>query len=824
MDAAARTRVYEELHVASWAARRGWADTLRPDLERARYKLGTGLADRILPYVLDDDLLRLFRAAVTELILLYIGRNRAFVGEDVHERLLLTHPQPVAALRPPAYQPPEAVKTRAMREAMVRAPRVLAGMDCGLLASWWGTGGKGRELLAGWTALQVQASEEMGTDPGGEQTPYLLQFALLRAYREADSVLEALQVPEGVRPELQAAALLGLHLTHLVVCERVLEHPVLAGRRDDTLRTRWRAVLNPAVSFQAAPRSRSICRFYPVRVDLMGSRGKTFTGLLRDEGPEPAAAALRTWLGDRGFRRRLTASLALEQLGEALLQVLADAPASDSEAARFCRAHLRQSASLTTLLQEKKARRNTARMIEATAGPGDSGVRAAEAIRRYDPGAPAKGLGTTGQIERRLGRSLIADAGDRIVAEAVQTFMPGFSHRTGQESDRALEDEYEAGRLYRFGLSVSPFLRGYQRAADVGHYFIDIKDYTRRTAMLKEDIMADFIRREFYEPVLAIARAYHHGLQQLGDRGGVHLNNLPGDAVSLSGDIVSLVGITRAIRSHLDTFAARLSDRLGQAAIAERVDEVEQHITRALQRLAEQADARERARLETEREMAIGRITGQALSAGSYIAFGSAPAVIVMEDPVWGRVHVSIAEKINESARGTARHPAAQAAVQAYLEHRRRQTGNPALALPFRVYVHTDAGGAAVLYNAGDALSGEALAAYRAACARETAFVEIRLPVAELDPAITGKFAFLEPALYLVAGTSGGREVPELFRYAGTIVFRGFASDRPSQVWELVNPDDPFGRSLARSESFRSRLATGPATGQQAVAPNSKSC
>lgn len=91
----------------------------------------------------------------------------------------------------------------------------------------------------------------------------------------------------------------------------------------------------------------------------------------------------------------------------------------------------------------------------------------------------------------------------------------------------------EAGRLYRFGLSVAPFLRGYQRAPEVGHYFIDVKDYTRRTAMLKEDVMADFIRREFYAPILAIAREYHHGLPQLGDRGGVHLNNLLGAALAL---------------------------------------------------------------------------------------------------------------------------------------------------------------------------------------------------------------------------------------------------------------------------------------------------
>ena len=141
---------------------------------------------------------------------------------------------------------------------------------------------------------------------------------------------------------------------------------------------------------------------------------------------------------------------------------------------------------------------------------------------------------------------------------------PRLSKRTGTEIDRPTFELYEAGRLYRFGTSVKPFLNRFTQAEQVGHYFIDIKDFTRQTSMLKEDVMADFIRREFYEPILAIASEHYHGLPQLADRGGIYLNNLLGDAVSLSGDIVSLVKTSRKDSCTLGSLCTKLTGSTGK--------------------------------------------------------------------------------------------------------------------------------------------------------------------------------------------------------------------------------------------------------------------
>ena len=85
MDAASRAKVYEELFAAVVASGTTHSAYLMPDLERARYTLGTSMADRVLPYVLEDSVRVVFRRAFKELASLYVGRNRRTLGEDAYD-------------------------------------------------------------------------------------------------------------------------------------------------------------------------------------------------------------------------------------------------------------------------------------------------------------------------------------------------------------------------------------------------------------------------------------------------------------------------------------------------------------------------------------------------------------------------------------------------------------------------------------------------------------------------------------------------------------------------------------------------------------------
>src|SRR5205823_1285052 len=188
----------------------------------------------------------------------------------------------------------------------------------------------------------------------------------------------------------------------------------------------------------------------------------------------------------------------------------------------------------------------------------------------------------------------------------------------------------------------------------------------------------------------------------------------------------------------------------------------------------------EMGRLEDEREAEIARAKGEELEAGIFISYGAAPEVATFEDHIFGQIKVSIAEKINESARGTARNGGVRARTEAMLAAERARLGRPNLVCPLHVSVsqplsmavpevvalavrRSVAGGDLVgaeailggvvrefvaglahqgvdddrgdIYNGGAAVSEDALNAYVEARGEELAFVRREVPLEHLAPA-----------------------------------------------------------------------------------------
>src|SRR2546428_2743926 len=92
-------------------------------------------------------------------------------------------------------------------------------------------------------------------------------------------------------------------------------------------------------------------------------------------------------------------------------------------------------------------------------------------------------------------------------------------------------------------------------------------------------------------------------------------------------------------------------------------------------------------RLDDERAGEIALATGEKLEAGIFVSYGAAPEVATFEDHIFGQIKVSIAEKINESARGTARNGGVRARVEAALARERARLGRPGLVCPLHVSV-----------------------------------------------------------------------------------------------------------------------------------------
>jgi hypothetical protein len=174
-----------------------------------------------------------------------------------------------------------------------------------------------------------------------------------------------------------------------------------------------------------------------------------------------------------------------------------------------------------------------------------------------------------------------------------------------------------------------------------------------------------------------------------------------------------MIALTRAIRAQFAAYGARLSREIARDVIARQLAAIEEahaaalSSARAVRGEAETALAREpagtprhqaaaaraeraraeEARHEEERDRALARARGEVLEAGIFVSYGPAPLAIVIDDEVFGRNRVAIAEKINESARGTARAPAARLRADAALPRERVRRGAPSLQHAWSVFI-----------------------------------------------------------------------------------------------------------------------------------------
>jgi len=837
------------------AARSAPADFLPFAPDRLRFHLGTSLADLAIPVEIAGDARALVRGAASEIALLLATHHR-FVPADELDRLLLredyaTLPSVAAQLGPSGGGPD-------LRSAAQLALAVHPALTGGLISAWMGKGGRGRSLVALWIELLRRGFEEMDACRGREETPLVVVGALAAelAAAEAD-VREALPAAPLDR-YLRAAALSALWIAARTGLARVWRD---AGReRDDPLLDRIEALLAPATLLggRAAVLGGG-STLYGCELSAGLPRADDWAGrLAQGTDPDAAVAGLAEAIGQDGeTARRAEHAVAVAHLREALAAGVCAAEGSGREAqVAPLRELLAAPGALAAAAADDAARRALRERIAAagTAGEAatllDGAARLVKAWRQKDPGG-AFGLSREAAwAEYALAAvALLADlALDRMTAQARRTL----SFRTGREAEGGADAEWESGRLYRLSARSGPILRPASEAP-AAHLFADVKDFTRRTALLGQAAIAEFLRSEFYLPILVAAKEHFGGMQHLADRGGVSLNNLVGDAISFSGRIEAMVALASDVRRRFAEYGARLSREISSDAISARIEEIERAhagpLAAAAQARAEAQAAvgrvppgsparaaatiqaarlaAEEARLADERSRALARARGEGLEAGLFVSHGAAPLVVVIEDEVFGRNRVAIAEKINESARGTARVASARAHADAALAAERAARGSPALphawsvfiGQPLQIPVPPQAEAAALraaragdvtagmnalagavrdalvsaartvdapgdIYNSGVALSEDALTAFLAAVEGERMVRRLELDPAAVPDELRGKWFYGAGPQSLVACFGRDGRVTELFRRVGVAAFRGLGG---VVVWELCD-------------------------------------
>jgi hypothetical protein len=856
------------------------AEALRLDGRTLRFHLGTSLADLRVPVHVDESVRGVLRTAVRDLFFLLSLRHRAALRENEYDQLILLDGFEPGAARQTSFNPPASAKSENVRHAFLEAPGFHPALDCGLVASWLTSGRPGRALAGTLNALLRRAhAETAGRDPL-EPTSFLALLAIRSLSQEALATLRGFPISGPAGRALHGAVAAGLLLVVRLALREAgpLEGPFAAACEAMAAPLPWLGGLRSlwgsgfggyGVAFPEGP----------ANIDHYLHK------LIQGGATEAVAAEVEADLvSSKEAMRKASRQVALARVRSDLLALVRMAEvgrAAPFSVEAMSLAQLYGSpGALERVLSAQPARKELYEKCRAGAKAAtndaagetlDSLIGALKRWKDEDGG----GIVAEEQIVQTWTAAVAALAADAALESGLDQAQGQLIHRQGTESEGGIETQHEAGKLYLFSLDDRPILKIRARALQMGHLFCDMKDFTKRTAFLKETVVADFLSREFYGPILTAAARHAQGAAHLADKGGIYLNNLLGDAVSFSGDVVALLELAEDIRAALASYARRLDSEGSRetvakalAALEEKYKQRRQLLDQAIQ-VAEEAQRRrvpdaqsgedaavrlralhaEMSRLEGEREAEIALAQGERLEAGIFISYGAAPEVATFEDHIFGSIKVSIAEKINESARGTARNGGVRSRTEAILAAERAQLGRPTLVCPLHVAVsqqlsvpvpadasaairsalgqgdmdaaatvlggvmrdflgkldwqqmHDDRGD---IYNGGAALSEDALEAYVAACGDDALFLRREVPVSDLAPLLRERFVFPARTLRLVMAVSpASHALQRLFVFVGRALFKGLEKQDGLGVYEMIARDNPFFSLLAQHHLAR---------------------
>lgn len=866
-----------------------FADFLEPIFRKLPFKLGESAAATIVPYALDDRLAEQLEAALDSLVALLVRRREGQLPPSQGSAIALPGRAPLGA---PHYALAPFEDSPFARLTAQMAMRSDSLLDAGLCGAWLAKGAPGGQLLSSLAALFAKAFAEDVRGSGAMPLLHLTWTAVLDAFESAKDRAKPHVTRALPWEKLEKAIGLALFAMAQAALTPVLETMAAQNFNFDAApyRRALLACLTPLACCSIQSRAlQDDLNPWGLSPKLAEELERLWFGLLEsDPSPQRAARQIaREIASQEGLRLRAIQAGAIHGLRCQLFDWLDANRGADDSVLQPLMAHLKSNAALFRLLSDP-------RTLEA-------GLRRHEQARQLGPAAAAANAELIARLRhgfegrdnlRIVARSFACWSIDRAAAHTLLRARSLLRDQRRVRDGAALRGDYLKGRLYRLSADRNATLSALCVQAQ-GHLFVDLKGFTQRTYRAKEIDMADFLRSEFYEPILAAAAdcsGAARGEQRL------RLQNLPGDAAIFSGEVPALVALAQEIWRICREYGHKLDKRLSKtsSALQIRRQEIQDQLRQQLLALDEEARALQarggeappgsavRPRLgEIERQKIEARQLARmrcaaieaeerdlALEAGLFISYGAAAEIAAFTSPAFGSIQVAIAEKINEAARGTARDARLRAWLDERLAQERALRCNPRLAYPFRIYIGPDfrlsmppalsekmaralrdrdlalvrdiAQGAAQavygdlaramgqgdgrlpeslglanqIYNIGEALSGEALAAWLQATSARRHWLRKTVAVEALDAEIRTRFLFLTEALELVVSLPIGGPPSEavVFRRAGQIQFRGFESKAQTAVYEMIRGDSDFGRLLAeRHLASWASQARGPA-------------
>ena len=288
---------------------------------------------------------------------------------------------------------------------------------------------------------------------------------------------------------------------------------------------------------------------------------------------------------------------------------------------------------------------------------------------------------------------------DSLASKSVAVSLEQLIDRRVKFSAELLKEEFKNGRLYRFSNDNRPILKAltieYQ-----AQLVVDIRDFTKKTLKFKEVAMAEFMKDNFYDPILIKARRYNTSHIMHGKGHSIDLKNMPGDMVVLSGNAAGLVALAKDIQRIARQYREEVK-RKYLPMLDNIIDNLKKKYRDDREQLALENAANGKASESliaiTGEDELIGTVSRKELEAditeemeaGLFISYGAKAETMVIDgkDGFSDTITVAIGDKINEASRGTKRTPAIMEKLKLRLEDERLKRKAKELLLPFKVYI-----------------------------------------------------------------------------------------------------------------------------------------
>jgi len=540
-------------------------------LHRLPLTLGESVAERVAPYSVSDSVLQGFNRAVDGLVDL-IKRRADPAYEKEKKSALLTDESLKAILWPRRFSPRSIPEDSPLRGVVRLSLLESADLDAGLMESWLTRAGGGQPLFEILKMLVNKSLLIVRSQPALSGSALLAHLAVLRTLLAAKDRVKQARVRNMSYARLERAVGMALHACfNRAVRETLAAHPRYPpGSPEHTDTLIVMSSLGPLSFFSIQKKELAEdVNPYGLSDEVEESLDPIYRSLL-ESGNTPRYL-LNECLRIVYNRPALLETLTREAAGEALRRLALDhLMAAEDPACKgdqlLAEAFYDKSA-LLVLLEEPSSlnhlvpeyRRRLQEWSRTEDAPAAMNRLCAFLEQVQAAGPPWKKAQHDPVLLRGLLERFLLHRLDEFATAHIQKGFKHVSDRRQSCTTAALIQEYESGKLYRVSDDDLPLIRA-RIVSEEAQVFVDLKGFTRRTARAKELVMAEFLKKEFYEPILEAAKNYYSGVSTGPGGENIQLVNLLGDAVAFSGDIVSIVRLAGDIQRISRNYTSKLEE------------------------------------------------------------------------------------------------------------------------------------------------------------------------------------------------------------------------------------------------------------------------